>query len=255
MARKEVATQNEDQDLALFGGDRPDWVGDTARGSEQVSTNDLTLPRLSIIQDLSPQRKRDKAEYIEGAAEGMLFNTATGELYPNGSVIVVPCFFRAEHTVWKDRNQGGGFGGAFDTEEAAQAWIEQQENPAAWDVNYTHQHFCVMVLPGHTAAAPKLQDIVISMSKSQLKPSRKWNTMAQQLGGDRFSRAYRLSVVQDRSEKGEFFNWSAQALGYVPEEIYKRGEAVYEAVKSGARDVSRADVDRGQAERHDPSDM
>lgn len=251
---KNVATQNEDQELALFGGERPDWVQDTARGSEGVTTNDLSLPRLSIIQDLSPQRKKDKAEYIEGASEGMIFNTATGELYDKGSVIVVPSFFRAEYTVWKDRDQGGGFGGAFDTEAEAEEYINKQENPAAWDVVYTHQHFCVMVCPGHTTANPKLQDVVISMSKSQLKPSRKWNTTIQQAGGDRFCRAYKLSVVGDRSEKGEFYNWSVTPLGFVPEEIYKRGEAVYEAVKSGARDVSRQD-DRETAPRHDPNDM
>lgn len=254
MAKNQVAAKDENQELAMFGGDRPEWVQDSSRGSEGVTTNDLSLPRLSIIQDLSPQRKRDKAEYIEGATEGMIFNTATGELYSNGSVIVVPSFFRAEYTVWKDRDQGGGFGGAFDTEAAAEAFIQQQENPAAWDVNYTHQHFCVMVCPGHTKENPKLQDVVISMSKSQLKPSRKWNTTIQQAGGDRFCRAYKLSAVADRSEKGEFYNWSVAPLGFVPKDIYDRGEAVYDAVKSGARDVSRQD-DRPSAERHDVNDM
>lgn len=251
---KNVATQNEEQALALFGGDRPEWVQDSARGSEGVTTNDLSLPRLSIIQDLSPQRKKDKAEYIEGASEGMIFNTATGELYEKGQVIVVPAFFRAEYTVWKDRDQGGGFGGAFDTEAEAEEYISKQDNPAAYDVVYTHQHFCVMVLPGHTKENPKLQDVVISMSKSQLKPSRKWNTTIQQAGGDRFCRGYKLSVVSDRSEKGEFYNWSVTPLGFVPKEVYDRGEQVYEAVKSGARDVSRQD-DRATVERHDPNDM
>lgn len=253
MAGKNVAPKDENQELAMFSNDRPDWVGESARGSEGVTTNDLTLPRLSIIQDLSPQRKRDKAEYIEGATEGMIFNTATGELYSDGSVIVIPSFFRAEYTVWKDRDQGGGFGGAFDTEQAAQDYIEQQENPAAYDVVYTHQHFCVMVCKGHTKESPKLQDVVISMSKSQLKPSRKWNTTIQQAGGDRFCRAYKLTAVADRSEKGEFYNWSVQPLGFVPEDVFKRAEAVYEAVKSGARDVSRQD-DR-PVDRQDPNDM
>lgn len=253
MAKKEVANVNEDQELALFGTDRPDWVEDTARGSEEVTTNDMTLPRLSIIQDLSPQRKKQNAEYIEGAEEGMIFNTATGELYPTRGVIFVPAYFRPEYVCWKDRNAGGGFGGAFDTEAEAEQWISEQKDSASWDVNYTHQHFGVMICPGHTAENPKLQDVVISMSRSQLKPSRKFNTQIQQAGGDRFARGYRLSVAQDRSDKGEFFNWAVSPLGFVPKEVFERGEAVYEAVKAGKRDVSRqADP---VADRTDPNDM
>jgi hypothetical protein len=253
MAGKNVAAPTEDQDLALFGNERPDWVTETARGSEEVSTNDLSLPRLSIIQDLSPQRKKDKDEYIEGASEGMIFNTVTGELFTKG-VFVVPCFMRPEHTVWKDRKSGGGFGGAFETEAEAEAFVNAQEQPELWDINYTHQHFCVMVMPGHTPENPKLQDVVISMSRSQLKPSRKWNTTIQQLGGDRFARAYRLDVIQDRSEKGEFYNWSAKPIGFAPKDVYDRAESVYEAVRTGTRDVNRTD-DRGTVERADPNDM
>jgi len=253
MAGKTVATSNEEKELAMFSSDRPDWVQDTGRGSEEVSSNDMSLPRLQIIQDLSPQRKKGKAEYIEGAEEGMIFNSATNELYPTKGVIIVPCFMRAEYVAWKDRDAGGGFGGAFETEEEAEAWVSSQENAAAWDINYTNQHFCVMVMPGHTAERPKLQDVVISMSRSQLKVSRKWNTTIQQAGGDRFSRAYRLAVVQDRSEKGEYFNWSATPLGWAPKEVYARGEEVYELVKTGKRDVSRQDLNT--AERVDPNDM
>lgn len=248
---KEVANVNEEQALALFGNDRPDYVTDTGRGSEGVTTDDMSLPRLSIIQDLSPQRKKSEDAYIDGAEEGMIFNTASNTLYSSGQVTVIPCFFRAEYVAWKDRLKGGGFGGAFATEDEAQDWISRQESPADWDVSYTHQHFCTMVHPDHTEAKPHLEDVVISMSRSQLKPSRKWNTMVQQAGGDRFSRAYRLSVVQDKSEKGQFYNWQVKQLGYVPEHLFKKAEATYEAVKAGQRDVSR-DV---PVDRADPADM
>ena len=254
MASKNVVDKNEENtELAMFGGARPDWVQDSGRGNEEVSTDDLSLPRLSIIQDLSPQRKKANAEYIEGAEEGMIFNTATGELYQTKGVIVVPCFMRAEHVVWKDRNAGGGFGGAFETEEEAEAFVSAQENSAVWDISYTNQHFCVMVTPGETPDKPVMQDVVISMSRSQLKVSRKWNTTIQQAGGDRFARGYRLTVVQDRSDKGEFYNWAFSPLGFVPKAVFERGLAVYEAVKAGKRDVSRQDV--GTAERVDPNDM
>lgn len=249
--KNEVAVKDENNALALFGNERPDYVTDTSRGSEGITTDDLSLPRLSIIQDLSPQRKKGKDEYIEGAEEGMVFNTASNALYDK-PILIVPCFFRGEYVAWKDRDSGGGFGGAFATQEEADKWVDSQEQPDLWDVSYTHQHFCVMVHPDHTAERPHLEDVVLSMSRSQLKPSRKWNTMVSQAGGDRFSRAYRLSVVQDKSQKGEFFNWKLDQLGFVPKDIFDRAEAVYEAVSSGARDVSRADT---RGEREDPNDM
>lgn len=251
MSKKELAVQ-EEQELAIFGNERPDYVTDTSRGSEQVSSDDMSLPRLTIIQDLSPQRKKSNDEYIEGAEEGMIFNTANNQLFKK-PVVIVPCFFRSEFVAWKDRNAGGGFGGAFGTEEEAEDYISAQENPAAWEVQYTHQHFCVLVHPHHTAEKPALEDVVLSMSRSQLKPSRKWNTVIQTSGGDRFSRAYRLSVVSDRSDKGEFYNWKMDQLGFVPKEIFDRAEQVYEAVKSGTVDVSRK-VDNAP-ERHDDNDM
>lgn len=257
MGKTNVATTEENNALAMFGNERPDYVTDTGRGSEGVTVDDMSLPRLSIIQDLSPQRKKSEDAYIEGAEEGMIFNTASNQLIrnaagqPGNSVIVVPCFFRAEYVCWKDRNKGGGFGGAFATEKEALDAIAAMEDSADWDVQYTHQHFCIMVHPDHTEAKPHLEDVVLSMSKSQLKPSRKLNTMVQQAGGDRFSRAYQLNVVQDKSPKGSFYNWSAKQLGFVPESLFKKAEEVYEAVKSGQKDVGR-DV---PAERVDANDM
>jgi len=61
MAKKDVAV------AAQTGlAERPAWMGDSIRGSEEVTIQDVTIPRLSIIQDLSPQRKKNNAEYIEG---------------------------------------------------------------------------------------------------------------------------------------------------------------------------------------------
>ena len=71
-AKKEVAVKEE---TSLVLDDRPDWMKDGNRGSEEVSSNDITLPRLQIIQDLSPQHKKNKPEYIDGAEVGDFFNS------------------------------------------------------------------------------------------------------------------------------------------------------------------------------------
>ena len=121
MAGKNVATKSEDQELAMFALDRPEYVSNVSRGSEGVGTDDLSLPRLSIIQDLSPQRKKDKDEYIPGAEEGMVFNTASNQLFDK-PIVIVPCYFRSEYVAWKDRKSGGGFGIACATQEETEAY-------------------------------------------------------------------------------------------------------------------------------------
>ena len=55
--------------------------GQESRGSEDVTANDVIIPRLDIIQGLSPQKDKTHAKYIKGAEEGVIFNSVTGELY------------------------------------------------------------------------------------------------------------------------------------------------------------------------------
>ena len=52
-----------------------------ARGSEDVGQEDLTIPRLELVQALSPCRDEDDAAYIDGAKEGLLYNNVSRKLY------------------------------------------------------------------------------------------------------------------------------------------------------------------------------
>ena len=76
-------------------------------GLENVTNDDITIPRLAIIQSGSPQRKKKDEKYIEGADEGMIFNTVTNTLYPE-SLEIIPCGFRKTYVEWVPREKGGG---------------------------------------------------------------------------------------------------------------------------------------------------
>lgn len=211
---------------------------DTARGSEQVGSQDVSIPRLSIIQDLSPQRKKNDAKYITGAEEGMAFNTATNELF-EGAIGIIPVYFRKEWVIWKDINKGGGFFGSFDSEVAAVAGMKDVEgNANDYEIVDTHQHFVIILKEGSTNDKPIMEEAVISCSKSQMKPSRQLNTLARMAGGDRFSRRYKLEVVSDENKAGQsYFNWKFTGQGFVSEAMYKAAELSYESIASGARTI------------------
>lgn len=242
MSKKSVAV-TEDQ----YPAEAPDFLKNQeqgkGRGNEAVSADDMTIPRLEIIQDLSPQHKESKEKYIDGAKAGMSFNTATGELYTS-ALMVVPVFFRKEWVLWKDRKEGsGGFGGAYQSE--AEANKERMSLPDAdkWEAVETHQQFSLLVLDNSDLANPVVEQAVISMAKSKRKISRGWNTMIRSCGGDRFSRVYKMEVVEAQNANGDdYYNWKVSPAGFVTEAIYKLAEETYESVSNGLIDVSRVDT-------------
>lgn len=242
MAKSKDVTVASQTDLA----ERPSWMGEGTRGSEEVTIQDVTIPRLSIIQDLSPQRKKNQAEYIEGAEEGMLFNTVTNELFTS-SVLFVPVYFRLEWLVWKNRDAGGGLQGVFATQEDAVEFVGQhplagqvtEKGEPVLEIQDTAQQFGLLLDPNSPVANPRATEIVVSMSKSQLKPSRQLNSMIRIATGDRWERYYRLSAVEVDGAKGTYYNWKVEQLGFVSEAIFAQAEALYESVVSGKRDVDR----------------
>ena len=229
--------------------ERPSYMGDQKRGSEEVTIQDITIPRLSMVQDLSPQRKKNNAEYIEGCEEGMLFNTVTNQLYAD-PVLFVPVYFRLEWLVWKHRDAGGGLQGVCASQEEAVALVAAhplagqmtEKNEPVLEVQDTAQHFGLLLDPNSPAEDPRATEIVVSMSKSQLKPSRQLNSQVRIAGGDRFERYYRLSAAQVDGARGEYYNWKVEQLGFVAEAIFAQAEALYESVVSGKRDVERDDA-------------
>jgi len=246
MATKQLkATTVEPTEMALFS-EAPQIDG-SGRGSEGVSTSDLVIPRLEIVQDLSPQRKKTDPAYIPGAEEGMMFNTVTKELYPTG-VIIVPVLFRKEFIIWKNRQKGGGFAGSFETVEAALHALSEMENRGDYEIQDTHQNFCLVLHPESTAEDPIVGEIVLSFSKTKMKIGRQLNSMIKMRGGDRWSSAYRLEVVQATSDKGDYFNYKVTPIGYVSPATAALAERMYEEVKSFRKDISREAVAEGAEE-------
>lgn len=230
MSKKEVATKNNGE--LIISDTVPNFINkDSMRGQENVSVDDLSIPRLDVIQALSPQRKKSDPAYIDGAEEGMLFNSVTCSLYGT-EVFFVPVYFRKEFLIWKDRESGGGFAGAYPSR--AEAVAAQETLGELYDVVDTAQHFGMIV-----HADGSLEEVVVSMAKSKMKASRQLNTLCKMTGGDRFSSVYRISAIEVNGEKGDYFNFKIDRVGYVTEEIYRAGEKLYDAVSSGERDVSR----------------
>lgn len=211
----------------------PDWLKKGNAGSEDVGARDMILPRVDVLQALSPQIKKSDPNYINGAEQGQIFNTVTGEIY-GSSVTFIPVLFRKEWVVWKLRKAGGGFCGAFQTEVEAENFRCSMPSADDHEAVESHQHFVILL----TDNGP--QEAVFSLTKSKLKVSRALNTLIQIAGVDRFAKAYRLDAIETESAKGEFWSYKAHPVGFVSKELYERGQALYGMIKAGAADVDRS---------------
>ena len=65
--------------VALFGDD-------LSKGFENMTQEDLALPFVRILGQLSPQVTDGDAKYIDGAKPGMIYNTVTSECFDGRKV-------------------------------------------------------------------------------------------------------------------------------------------------------------------------
>lgn len=233
--KKEVAVKKSTE--VATQADIPDFLKDKMkdnRGSEEVQSNDLVIPRVELVQSLSKCRKKADPAYIEGIEEGMLYNNVTRKIYGE-EMVVCPVYFRKEWLLWRDQDLGGGFGGAFDSAEAAEHAREGLEKPDEWEVVDTNQHFVLVINDDGS-----VEEAVISMAKTKAKTSRNWNSLVRINSGPRFSRLYKLvGVGATNKANQDYFTLDVKNVGFVSEEVFKHAEKVYEMVTSGKAGIDR----------------
>jgi len=88
--------------VALFGND-------LSKGFENMTQDDLALPFLRILGQLSPQVTQGDAKFIESARPGMIYNTVTSDLFDGKKGIkAIPCYYKKDYPEWNDRGEGPG---------------------------------------------------------------------------------------------------------------------------------------------------
>lgn len=256
-----VVTGGNMELLPLDGKNVPDYIqkGDK-RGTENLGMGDLVIPRLEIVQGLSPAVKKGDPGFIEGATAGQLNNSVSRQLYGE-SVWVIPADYSVQYLVWRDRKMvdahnansanrasklptDGGFFGAYpDAHKAKErADLEGGEKSCIVVVD-TPTHLCLLL----NAETGEPEEVMVPMPRTKAKVSRQWNTLVKMAGGPRFSRAYEVKTVLQKNAQGDFYNFAIQPVGFPPKQVYQRAEALYEAMQKGrvvTMDVTGLDPSR-----------
>jgi hypothetical protein len=251
-----------------------DYGTEAGSGWEGTSNEDFAIPFLSILQSGSPQVKKKGAEYVEGAEEGMLYNTATGELYDGDTgVQIIPCYTEHIFIEWKNKQtDGGGFVGvhSIDSDVVAQARAASKEfgkytvpveggNPH--DLVETFVFYAIQL----DAAGEIVGPCMISCSSTKIKAYKAIMTPLRQVKGrpPLFAFKLRVATVPEKNAKGDFFNFKITPANGSPVEslidpatdLFTVAKEFKDQVVQGKAKIDHSKANAGGSAGGDPPDV
>lgn len=195
-------------------------------GNENVTATDLQIPRLKLLQKISPELEEGHEKYVDGAKAGHFLNTVTNETTPE--LYVVNMHFDRGYSVFKKREAGGGFFGEFDSENDARAAIEAEgENAAQFDIAENHRHMLAIIDP----QTGKIQmPALMDFTNTKIRTSKSWNSdISVRADGKcpRFGLVYKLTASKQSNAKGSWHGVAFEFAGFASEDLYKQAERQY----------------------------
>jgi hypothetical protein len=221
-----------------------------------MTQEDLALPFLKVLGQLSPECNKRDAKHVEGAEPGMIINTVTGEVYDGVKGIdVVPVHYKRQHIEWQDRGESQGapvkiYDAGDDLPSTTRDKFNKDRLANGNYLENTASHFVVILGNSPTTA-------LLSMKATQLKVSRKWNSMMMGLKMQgkngmftppTYSHIYKLKTVQQSNDKGTWFGWDVSRVGPISD------PGIYKIAKDFGANVSKGDVKVKHGEQESKSD-
>jgi len=221
-----------------------DWQADSGKGLENTTSDDFQIPFINIIEQLSPQINKKKAEYVEGAEAGMIVNSLTGQLFGGDTPLyVIPCAYQSIDLEWKpDR---GGLAGIHKGSANMMGQTRKSEDgkrdvlPNGNEIINTAQHY-VLYSDGDGGWKPA----VISMDRTRRKCSKIWNSLMSDLtvkAGDvvhknlpTFSHIWKMSTIEKSNDKNDWHIWQSSMHEMINDvELYNSAKEFSKSVTSG----------------------
>jgi hypothetical protein len=238
MAKSALAKKTQGTALAIA----TTFEEDASSSFAGMNQDDFALPFLRLLTNTSPE-----VGEIDGALPGMIYNSVTGRLFDGKKgITVVPCAYVRQYIEWAPRGSGSGapihiYPSTSDI--LSNTHREPGENKDYLDngnyIENTANHY-VMVLDENGVPSPAL----IVMKSTQLKKSRKWNSMMQsvKIQGTNglftppmYSQMYRLTTVPESNDKGKWFGWEVERIGTIEDaSVYAACKAFSQSISSGA---------------------
>jgi hypothetical protein len=270
MAKKTTAVARQSDEAENLPAEiMPDYSERAGEGLEEVRASDIIIPRLTILQSLSPQTKRQKPEFIEGAEEGIICDVGLRLLYPRG-VWFLPVYYVTQWLEWAPRGSDGGLKNIHTTDAILQqtALNDRRQNvlPNGNYIAETKQFFGIIL-----NSPDKIRHkCFIPMTSTQLKTARQWVTRHKQIrwtdaNGKPYEPAfrdltYKLSTSPQTNAQGDWFGWkvepshpthtAADLLKVPANEIMTEAANFYRMLRDGAARASTETMEEEAPAEH-----
>ena len=235
--------------VSLFGDD-------LSKGFENMTQEDMALPFVRILGQLSPQVTEGDAKYIEGAKPGMIYNTVTSECFDGKKGIkVIPCYYKKDYPEKSDRGDGNATTVATHLPNSPIIQTGKREGPKIRlpNGNYLEETSYYYVLMETKAGG--MTPALITMKSTQLRISKNWNSMMKTIqiadgnGGyaipPMHGVVYNLASVVQKNDRGSWYGWSItqdRVMGQEDKSLYLTAKEFNTSVSKG--DVqTKADVE------------
>lgn len=229
-------------------------LADAGAGQEAMGTQDYAIPRLTILQSLSPQvNKRDEA-YLDGAEAGMIFDSVMGRTWDGERGLeAILVKYRRAYIEWIPRNKGGGFVADHGSNPEVLAKCARTDTgfflPSGNEIVTVAEYFAFIL----NEDGP-VDHVLIGFAKTQLKKARRLNTMISQFlvqhpsgtgmfNPAMFYRTYKLTTGPEQNDKGSWFGWNIEPGRNVldldnGEQLYMEARAFFTKINEGKVQVA-----------------
>lgn len=256
----EVATA---KNTALSADLLDDMMLDAGEGAA-FSADEMQIPFVRLLQALSPQLNKKKAEYIDGASSGDAFNNVTGQYWDGEQgLTVIPCYQTTKYLEFTPREMGGGFRGEINPNNPVLQQTTRSGSkeilPNGNELVKSDQHFCLIV-----DEDGGFQPAVIDMKSTQLKVSRRWKTQiamqkvtlpdGRKVTPPVFATMWKLRSVEESNDQGSWSNWAVEKVGLVEDRnLYQEARTFRKSIEAG--EVKAAPDDHEQSAARQEADQ
>lgn len=184
------------------------------RGFENLEKNDLLLPRIKLLQPLSPEIND------LGQKAGTIFLALSNKSYGDKITITPVLHFRSR-IKWTPEEDGGGIDCS-----SPDARVPRENKYAATCADCPHTQWndaaknkkdkapkCTLYDNFLVLIGDSKEPVIIPMERSKAKVAKKFYSMGALKGGDMWDHQYELSVVGEKNEDGKpYHNYSVRDI-------------------------------------------
>jgi len=242
MSKTEI-TQTKNSALAN-NSEVPEWMRSEVghqKGMEDVENSDILLPRLGLCQALSPQKRKNDKAYIEGLAEGQLFNSVTQEIYGE-TLELVPLFFFRNRIKYFPIDEGGGVecmsangidGGSICPVGCASCQYSAWGNGSTVAEDTSNPPLCTMYhnLMCFTLTSDPMP-IATSYKSTGLRLSKQFLANVRLTRLPMYAKKYKIQVVTMRDGNNEWYEKKLVPAGFVDQDLFKQMEQNFSALRA-----------------------